>query len=491
MSELLSQSITSLKDLLDSKQVTAEELAKESIQQIKAHNQKLNAIVHLDEESALEKAAEADKKRASGDQGPLLGLPFSVKDLFNVAGQPTTAGSNVLNGYVAPYTATAIQNLIDNGAVLIGRNNQDEFGMGSRNTYSQYGPSFNPWSTSHSPGGSSGGSASAVSASMSSFSIGSDTGGSVRQPAHFCGVVGAKPTYGRISRYGMIAFASSLDQAGPITKTVTDCALVLQSLCGHDKQDATSAKKEVPLWSKSLSLEMKGKKVGFCHALFTNGVHQETRAQLELALSAFQSAGAEVIDLDLSLIEHAVSVYYLVATSEASSNLARYDGVRYGRRADFSKQMAEDLEDFYSRSRSEGFGAEVERRLIMGTYFLSSGYRSGFYLKAAKVRRLMRDQFLKAFETCDFVLSPVTTGHAPESNGAEASPLEQYLDDQFTVPASLCGFPAMSVPVTRFSNGLPLGLQIIAKPWDEQTMLNAALFIEQQLQQEIGAPSGL
>ncbi|NQZ02417.1 MAG: Asp-tRNA(Asn)/Glu-tRNA(Gln) amidotransferase subunit GatA, partial [Bdellovibrionales bacterium] len=362
---------------------------------------------------------------------------------------------------------------------------------GSRNSYSFYGDSKNPWNLEYSPGGSSGGSSGEVSSGKSVFSIGSDTGGSVRQPAHFCGVVGAKPTYGRISRFGMIAFASSLDQAGPLTKTVTDSALVLESLCGFDQRDATSANKQVPSWSSNLSPDMSGKKVGFCEKLFMNGIHEETRQQLEKSLADFKAAGAEIVDLDLSLIDYAVPIYYLVATSEASSNLARYDGVRYGHRADFTNDLAQDLEDFYSRTRSEGFGAEVERRLIMGTYFLSSGYRSEFYLKAAKVRRLLREQFLKAFESCDFILSPVTTGHAPKREGTEVSPIEQYLDDQFTVAASLCGLPAMSVPVSKFSNGLPMGLQLIAKPWDEQSILNAGLFLEQSVQADLGGPSGI
>jgi len=434
---------------------------------------------------------EAESEAAKRDHEPfgrLSGIPFAVKDVFNVRGTHTQACSRILKGYKSPYTASVVEKLLAEGAISIGKNNHDEFAMGSRNTYSVCGSAKNPWDLSRSAGGSSGGSAAAVSAGLIPFSLGTDTGGSVRQPAHFCGVVGVKPTYGRASRYGMIAFASSLDQAGVLARSVEDAAMVLENICGFDPKDSTSSIQPVPAWGDKLNRRVKGLKVGI---LKSENISAEVEVQMTRAKQELAGEGAEIMEIDLPLIEHAVSVYYLIAESEASSNLARYDGVRFGLRSDFSKEPPEDLEEFYSRTRSEGFGPEVKRRLIMGTYFLSSGYQEAFYLKACKVRRKIRDQVLAAFEKCDVILSAVTSGCAPKLDEDEDSPIQQYLDDQLTIPANLCGLPAMSVPVANFKNGMPMGLQVMAAPFEEQKMLDLGAFLEEKSAFDKGVPNGL
>lgn len=480
-----SLSLIQMREKLVSGEITSEQLVSYYQNKISTLDDKVVSFSSLQLEEALASAKSFDKEKSDGK---LAGIPFAVKDVFNVKGTFTQACSKILKGYRSPYTATVVENLLSQGAISIGKNNHDEFAMGSRNTYSVCGAAKNPWDLARSAGGSSGGSAAAVAAGLVPFSLGTDTGGSVRQPAHFCGVVGVKPTYGRASRYGMIAFASSLDQAGVLARSVEDAAFVLENMCGFDPKDSTSSIKETPYWSSQLSDQIDGLKVG---VLRTENLSGEVENQLKTFQEKLKGDGAELIEIDLPLLEHTVSVYYLIAASEASSNLARYDGVRFGHRADFGKEPPQNLEEFYSRTRSEGFGPEVKRRLIMGTYFLSSGYQEAFYLRACKVRRKIRDQVMEAFKKCDVILSAVTSSHAPKIEEDEDSPIQQYLDDQLTIPANLCGLPAMSVPAANFSNGLPMGLQVMAAPFDEENMFKLGRYIEANSSFEKGIPDGL
>jgi aspartyl-tRNA(Asn)/glutamyl-tRNA(Gln) amidotransferase subunit A len=396
-------------------------------------------------------------------------------------GLRTTAGSKILYNFVPPYSSTVVERLEGAGAVTLGKTNLDEFAMGSSSETSHFGISRNPWNFDYVPGGSSGGSAAAVAAGMCAASIGTDTGGSIRQPASFCGVVGVKPTYGRVSRYGIVAFASSLDQAGPFSRTVEDAALILEAICGHDERDSTTAKVAVPKWSSSINKNLKGVKVGLPKEYFSRELEGETRAAVERAVDAVKKAGAEVMEVSIPLTEMAVPIYYLVATSEASSNLARYDGVRYGHRADFSAKPAEDLADFYSRTRGEGFGGEVKRRIILGTYALSSGYYDAYYKKACQVRRLLRQQFLDVFSKCQLIMSPVTTSPAFKIGDRISDPLQMYLNDIYTTSANLVGIPGMSVPAGFSSAGLPIGVQILASHFQEQQLFNAGSVIEEAM----------
>ena len=374
MSDILKSSISDLKDKLDSKQVKPSELAEAYLGQINKLNSDINAYISVNE-NLMDEAKALDAKQEKGElKGKLAGIPLGIKDLLCVKGQRNTAGSKILENFVAPYTSTVSQKLLDEGALVLGKCNLDEFAMGSSNETSYYGKVKNPWNYEYVPGGSSGGSAAAVAAGMAAATIGTDTGGSIRQPASFCGIVGIKPTYGRVSRYGIVAFASSLDQAGPMTRTVKDAALMSEVISGHDPYDQTTAQEAVPEWSKSLKQDLKGLKIGLPKEYFTDAITEDTKKVVENAIEIVKKRGAEVVEVSLPLVKHAVPVYYLVATSEASSNLSRYDGVRYGYRSDFSKNPAESLEEFYSRTRGEGFGSEVKRRIILGTYCLSSGY---------------------------------------------------------------------------------------------------------------------
>ena len=454
-------------------ELTAEKVTSTFFDHAKKINPSLNSMVAWDE-NCVEVA------RNSKSQGPLVGVPVAIKDMLSTRGLSTTAASKILQGYVPPYDCTVVSRLKQAGAIVIGKTNQDEFAMGSSSETSVYGSTKNPWNLDCVPGGSSGGSAAAVAARQAPFSIGTDTGGSIRQPASFCGIVGVKPTYGRVSRYGIIAFASSLDQAGPMALSVKDAALVMEAICGHDSNDSTTAQKEVPKWSEQLSSILKCMKVGLVKEFMENALDADTDKVFKNSLQILKDAGAEVVEVSIPLISMAVPIYYLVATSEASSNLARYDGVRFGYRANFEEKAASDIADFYSRTRGEGFGSEVKRRIILGTYCLSSGYYDAYYKKACQVRRLLRDQYLKAFSQCDVLMSPVTTHPAFKIGEKISDPLQMYLNDIFTTSTNLVGIPGMSVPGGYSAQGLPIGIQLKASHFQEQKMLNVAQAIEER-----------
>ena len=444
-------------------------------------SRKLNAITEVNPE-ALKFAEAIDKKLAQGvSPGKLAGVPVTLKEMICLKGMKATAASKMLENFVSPYTATLAQRLLEEDAVIIGKCNQDEFAMGSSNEHSIYGPVKNPWNSDCVPGGSSGGSAAAVAAGMCSASIGTDTGGSIRQPAHFCGVVGLKPTYGRVSRYGVIAFASSLDQAGPLTNSVEDAALVLEVMAGRDERDSTSSSVPVSEWSKNLNQDLSGKTFGVPKQLSSMNLDEDTQRALDLSRKALVAAGAKEVDVELPMLKHAVPVYYLVAASEASSNLARYDGVRYGFRSDFSQKPPDSLEEFYSITRGEGFGSEVKRRIIMGTYFLSSGYYDAYFKKASQVRRLLYQDVKKAYEKCQAIVMPVASSPAFHLGEKTNDPLEMYLNDSLTVMSNLVGQPGISVPVAMSAQGLPIGIQILGDHFDEQTVLDFASSLESQV----------
>lgn len=429
-------------------------------------NETLNAFLEINRAGALQRAAEID---ADPDKGrrPLAGVPIAIKDNICVRGMQTSCGSRILGPYQPPYNATAVDRLLQAGAIVIGKTNCDEFAMGSSNENSAFGPVKNPWDTSRVPGGSSGGSAAAVAAGIVPAALGSDTGGSVRQPASLCGVIGLKPTYGRVSRYGLVAFGSSLDQIGVFARNASDAAVVLQTIAGRDSHDATTADVPVPDYAAEMASAMKGTRIGVSQALLGEGLDDEVRAAIEKAIDAYKGLGAEIVDIDLPHAKYAIAVYYIIATAEASSNLARYDGVRYGFRA----EEAPALRDMYRRTRDEGFGAEVKRRVMLGTYVLSAGYYDAYYLKAQKVRMLLRQDFAKAFEKCDVILTPTSPTPAFKFGEKVDDPLAMYLNDIYTVTANLAGVPGVSVPCGLSSEGLPLGMQLLGPNWSEATLL--------------------
>ncbi len=491
MSEICFQPLTEIRDRIRRKEISAVQTLEAFWKQSEKLNSKINAYVTLNDK-AMEQAEQVDKKISAGQPvGPLAGVPLGIKDMFCTKGIKTTAGSKILHNFIPPYSATVVERLEGAGAITIGKTNQDEFAMGSSNESSHYGVVRNPWSEAHVPGGSSGGSAAAMAAGMAAGTLGTDTGGSIRQPANFCGIVGVKPTYGRVSRYGIIAFASSLDQAGPMTRTVADAAAILEVISGHDPKDGTTAAKPVPEWSKALSGDLRGMTIGLPKEYFSDDVSEDTRKVVENALKIVKDAGAKTIEVSIPLTAFGVPIYYLIATSEASSNLARYDGVRFGHRADFSKARAADLEEFYSRSRGEGFGAEVKRRIMLGTYALSSGYYDAFYQKACQVRRLLRAEFLDAFTKCDVLLTPVTTSAAFKIGERASDPLQMYLNDIYTTSTNLVGIPGMSVPGGFSSEGLPIGVQLSSAHFEEAKMLNVGFAIEKALPLWKKVPSGL
>lgn len=474
--DILSLEANQIASAVSKGEVSAEKVATIFFDHAKKINPALNSMVAWDE-SCLDTAKDIDSKKKFGK---LAGVPVAIKDMLSTKGLSTTASSKILSGYVAPYDSTVVAKLKQAGAVVIGKANQDEFAMGSSSETSIYGNTKNPWNLECVPGGSSGGSAAAVAARQAPFSIGTDTGGSIRQPASFCGIVGVKPTYGRVSRYGIIAFASSLDQAGPMALSVKDAALVMEVISGHDGHDSTTAQMEVPKWSESLTSNLKGMKVGLVKEFMESSLDADTDKVFKNSLQILKDAGADVVEVSIPLISMAVPIYYLVATSEASSNLARYDGVRFGYRANFEEKAAADIADFYSRTRGEGFGSEVKRRIILGTYCLSSGYYDAYYKKACQVRRLLRDQYLKAFSQCDVLMSPVTTHPAFKIGEKISDPLQMYMNDIFTTSTNLVGIPGMSVPGGFSSSGLPIGIQLKAAHFQEQKMLNVALAIEEK-----------
>jgi aspartyl-tRNA(Asn)/glutamyl-tRNA(Gln) amidotransferase subunit A len=467
MSRLFELDAATLRDRVAAREVSAEEVARVHLERAEQIDPSLHAFVRLLPERALEAARRLDQALAKGaSPPPLCGLPVGIKDILAIEDVPTTCGSRLLEGYRSPFTATAVARLEQAGAIVIGKLNMDEFAMGSSTENSAFFPTLNPWDLSRVPGGSSGGSAAAVAARMLPVAIGSDTGGSIRQPAALCGVVGLKPSYGRISRYGLVAFASSLDQVGPLTRSVTDVALVCDSLFGWDERDATSSDAPAPSLRAALSAGAERLRVGVPWSFLEKGVDADVLDVFRGALASLQEAGAEVCDVELPHLRHAIAAYYIVATAEASSNLARYDGVRYGQRAGEASQLSA----MYGETRDRGFGPEVKRRIILGTFVLSSGYYDAYYLRAQKVRTLIRQDLERAFEGCDLIATPTSPTPAFRLGEKTADPLQMYLADIFTVPASLAGIPGLSLPCGQV-DGLPVGLQLLGRPFDEATLV--------------------
>ena len=461
------------------------ELTKAFIERIERHNGDLNALLTVTADEALRDAQAADARLAQGDSGPLLGVPLIHKDIFCTRGVRTSCGSRMLDDFIAPYDATVVERLRAAGAVCLGKSNMDEFAMGSSNETSFYGPVRNPWNTGTVPGGSSGGSASAVAARLAPLATGTDTGGSIRQPAALCGISGLKPTYGRVSRYGMIAFASSLDQGGPMARSAEDLAVLLEAMAGFDERDSTSVDQVVPHYAETLGESIKGLRIGLPKEYFGEGLDPEVGKVVEAAIEQFRELGAEIKEVSLAHTDLAVPAYYVIAPAECSSNLSRFDGVRFGYRC----EQPRDLEDMYKRSRGEGFGPEVKRRIMVGTYALSAGYYDAYYLKAQKARRLIRDDFQQAFEGVDVILGPTSPTAAFKLGERSSDPLKMYLSDIYTIAVNLAGLPAMSIPA-GFAGGLPVGVQLIGNYFQEARLLNAAHKYQQATDWHERAPEG-
>lgn len=462
-------------NLIRKKKITAYEVVQDIFNQIDKVDNFIKAFLILNKKEALKQAKKIDIKVKNGDKIPsLAGVAVAVKDLIATRGMETTCGSKILKGFVPPYNATVINRLKEAGAIIIGKTNMDEFAMGSSTENSAFGPTHNPWDLGRVPGGSSGGSSAAVAADETFVALGTDTGGSVRQPASLCGMVGLKPTYGRVSRYGLVAYASSLDQIGPITKDVTDCALLMKVISGHDNMDSTSVNLEVPDYLKSCQKGIKDLKIGVPREYFIEGIDPEVKDALDKALKIFEKLGAKIEEASLPHTEYSLPTYYLIATAEASSNLAKYDGVQYGYRT----ENYENLSSMYQRSRSEGFGSEVKRRIMLGTYALSSGYYDAYYLKAQKVRTLIKEDFDKAFSKYDILITPTSPTPAFKLKEKVLDPLTMYLSDIYTVPINLAGIPAISLNCGYSKSNLPIGLQIIGKHFSEEIILRAAYNFE-------------
>ena len=479
-------SLRSLRDRIDGGSSIVD-VVQTHLDRIRQVEPQIAALTTVTVERALERAADLDRRRLAGERLPLMGIPVVVKDNISTRGVRTTAGSRILEKYVPPYDATVVRKLEAAGAVIVAKANCDEFAMGSSNENSAFGPTRNPWATDRIPGGSSGGSAATVAARCVPLALGSDTGGSIRQPAALCGIVGLKPTYGRVSRYGLVAFASSLDQIGPLTRTVEDAAIALGVLSGADPADSTAAAEPVPDFAAALSGDAKGLRVGVPRAFVSEGVDPEVLAATTAALDVLRDRGASLVDIDLPHARHAIPVYYLVDTAEASSNLARYDGVRYGFRAPLSG--TDDVRAMYQRTRDQGFGAEVKRRIMLGTYVLSAGYYDAYYLKAQQVRTLVRQDYDRAFERVDVVAMPTSPTPAFRLGERTANPLQMYLADVFTVSANLAGLPAISVPCGFTRERLPIGLQLTGRSFDETTLLRTADAYERATSWSQQAPS--
>jgi aspartyl-tRNA(Asn)/glutamyl-tRNA(Gln) amidotransferase subunit A len=473
--ELHELTIHELHDKLKAREVSSVEATTALLARIEAVEDQVKSFITITPEAALEQATAADKRIAAGDMDLLTGIPVALKDIFLTKGITTTCASRILANFIPPYDATATAKLKERGMVLLGKLNQDEFAMGSSTETSWFGKTRNPWNLDCIPGGSSGGSAAAIAARQAVATLGTDTGGSIRQPASHCGCVGLKPTYGRVSRYGVIAFASSLDQVGPITRDVTDAAIMLGAVAGYDPKDSTSVDTPVPDYRQALTGDVKGLRIGLPKEYFIDGLDLDVKKAMDDAIATFRALGAEFVQMSLPHTDYATAVYYLVATAEASSNLARYDGVRFGyRNAD-----ARGLLDMYMVSRDEGFGAEVKRRIMLGTYALSSGYYDAYYLKAQKVRTLIMQDFITAFQSVDLVLTPVAPTAAFRLGEKSADPLQMYLSDIFTIPVNLAGTCGISVPAGFSAEGLPIGVQLIGKHFGEETLLRAAHAFEQ------------
>ena len=473
MSDLLNLDLSSAQKSLKNREISSVELTKAYLDAIEKTSS-LGAYIDLQKDYALEMAKNSDKKINQGVAGPLEGIPIGVKDMFCTKDIKTTASSKILENFYPTYESTVTQNLWNDGAVMLGKLSCDEFAMGSSNETAAKGNVINPWSKTipMSPGGSSGGSAAAVASRSALAATGTDTGGSIRQPAAFCGITGLKPTYGRCSRWGIVAFSSSLDQAGPLTRTVSDAAIMLNSMAGYDNKDSTSANLEMPDLTSYLDKSIKGKKIGIPKEYTQDGISEDIVSFYETSIQFLKDSGAEIIPVSLPHTKYALPVYYIIAPAEASSNLARYDGVRYG-----TRKEAESLDDMYELTRGEGFGDEVQRRIMIGTYVLSSGYYDAYYLKAQKVRRLIKEDFDNTFENVDFLLTPSTPSTAFEL-GQKQDPLTMYLNDIFTVPASLAGLPGISIPVGLDKAGLPVGIQLIANSFDEPNLISVAHALE-------------
>ena len=467
--------IHQMHDLLREGRISAQELTLAFLDRIDATDTRINAFITVNRQQALDDAAAAGARLAAGEGTTLTGIPLALKDIFVTEGQRTTCGSQILANFIPPYDGTAVRKLKEQGAVIIGKLNMDEFAMGSSNENSSFGPVRNPWNLDCVPGGSSGGSAACVAASQAAGTLGTDTGGSIRQLAAHCGVVGLKPTYGRVSRYGVIAYASSLDQVGPLTKDVEDCAILLGAVAGYDPADSTSLDLPVPDYRATLKDGVRGLRIGLPREYFIEGLDPDVKKAVDLAIETLVGLGAEPVEVSLPHTEYAVACYYLIATAEASSNLARYDGVRYGKRVDEGRGLI----DMYRASRAAGFGPEVKRRIMLGTYALSSGYYDAYYLKAQKVRTLIRQDFLDAFTKVDVILTPVAPTPSFRIGEKTADPLQMYLSDIFTIPVNLAGTCGMSVPCGFSAEGLPIGLQLIGQPFGEETILRTAFAYEQ------------
>ena len=473
--ELYKLTIHELKEKLKKREIGARELTLEFLKRIEHVEGDVHSFLTLTEDDAIRQAEEAEKRIINGDNLPLLGIPLAIKDLICIKGVRNTCGSKILSNYIPPYDSTVIKKLRESGAVFLGKLNMDEFAMGSSTETSHFGVTRNPWDLKTIPGGSSGGSAAAVAADECAGSLGSDTGGSIRQPAAMCGVVGLKPTYGRVSRFGLVAFASSLDQIGPITKDVTDTAILMNIISGRDPLDSTSADVLVPNFTKSLINNVKGLKIGIPKEYFVEGMDGEVEKSVRGAVELFKKLGAEIKEISLPHADYAISTYYVIAPAEASSNLARYDGVKYGYRTNDTGNLL----GMYKKTRQDGFGAEVKRRIMLGTYALSSGYYDAYYLKAQKVRTLIKRDFDEAFKICDVLLTPTAPTPAFKIGEKFDNPIQMYLSDIFTISINLAGVPAISIPCGFSNKGLPIGLQLIGKHFNEETLIKAAYTFEQ------------
>ncbi len=486
MSELHDLSVADLAAKLIAREVSAVETARHFLERSAAHGA-LGAYLSVDEEATLAQAQAADARLGTGEQAPLLGVPIAHKDIFVTLDFPSTAGSKMLQGYRSPFDATVVSRLAAAGAVSLGKLNCDEFAMGSSNENSAYEPVRNPWDTTRIPGGSSGGSAVAVAARLAPAATGTDTGGSIRQPASFCGVTGIKPTYGRASRYGMIAFASSLDQAGPMARNAHDCALLLSAMCGPDPdRDSTSLDMPAEDFTRSLDDSIEGLRIGVPREFFGAGLGDDVRAAIDAALQQYRKLGARLVEISLPRTELSIPVYYIIAPAEASSNLSRFDGVKFGHRA----RQYGDLIDMYQKTRAEGFGDEVKRRIMIGTYVLSHGYYDAYYLQAQKIRRMIADDFQRAFRECDIIAGPVAPTVAWKIGERADDPVANYLADIFTLPASLAGLPGMSVPCGFGAGDMPVGLQLIGNYLAEARLLNVAHRLQQTTDFHLRKPEG-
>jgi len=480
-------SLSALAAQLAAKQVSSRELAQQYLDRITALNPSFNAFITVDADKTLAEAAAADALIAAGKAGPLTGVPIAHKDIFCTDGWLTTCGSKMLHNFIAPYDAHVIQRFKAAGMPSLGKTNMDEFAMGSSNETSYFGAVKNPWNTAHVPGGSSGGAAACVAARMAPAATGTDTGGSIRQPAALCGITGLKPTYGLVSRFGMIAFASSLDQAGPMAPSAEDCALLLNVMTGFDPNDSTSLERDKEDYTRDLGKPLAGLRVGLPREFFAEGLNNEVATAVETAIAELKKLGATMVEISLANSKLAIPVYYVLAPAEASSNLSRFDGVRYGYRA----PEYTNLDDMYSKTRAQGFGAEVKRRILIGAYVLSHGYYDAYYLQAQKIRRMIANDFTEAFKTCDVILGPTAPGTAFKLGEKSDDPVEMYLNDLYTIPANLAGLPGMSLPCGFDSKGLPIGLQLVGNYFSEAKMLNVAHQYQRATDWHARAPEGL